>query len=151
MSFASPEVQDGYTLVVLQASSQLPAFGRYCIPYNEDIRENRISDNVMGHEDLWSPVTNSYWEPCRKKRILQYGMAPSHIECSLCPGAKAFELVPCCWCTNWIHVRCSYAVPEGRACASHFDVINPLDKQVVASMVDETIPESFRDGQFVPI
>ena len=38
------------------------------------------------------------------------------------------------------HVKCSFAVPEGRACASHFDVINPLDKQVVASMEDDTIP-----------
>ena len=45
MSFASPEVQDGYTLVVLQSSSQLPAFGRYCIPFAEDIREDRILDN----------------------------------------------------------------------------------------------------------
>ena len=65
MSFASPEVQDGYTLVVLQSSSQLPTFGRYSIPFAEDKREDRISDTVMGHEHLWSPVTNSHWEPCR--------------------------------------------------------------------------------------
>ena len=35
MSFMSPEVRDGYIMVVLQASSQLPAFGRYCIPMPE--------------------------------------------------------------------------------------------------------------------
>ena len=70
MSFTSPEVQDGYTLVVLQSSSQLPAFGRYCIPFAEDIREDRILDNVMGHEHLWSPITNTYWDPCRKKKSL---------------------------------------------------------------------------------
>ena len=69
---------------------------------------------------------------------------------ALCPGAKAFELVPCCWCTNWIHVRCSYAVPEGRACAAHFDVVNPLDKQVEASKLDETIPEDFRGRSVCP-
>ena len=151
MSFTSPEVQDGYTLVVLQSSSQVPAFGRYSIPYVNDIRENRVSDNRMGHEHLWAPPTNPFWDVCRNKRkVLQYGMAASHKECSLCIGAKAFELVPCCWCTNWIHVRCSYAVPEGRACAAHFDVVNPLDKQVIASKLDEVVPEAFRGRSICP-
>ena len=36
MSFTSPEVQDGCTLVVLQSSSQVPAFGRYSIPFAEE-------------------------------------------------------------------------------------------------------------------
>ena len=53
MSFTPPEVTDGYTLVILQASPQLPAFGRYCIPLPGDIRENRVADNPMGHEHLW--------------------------------------------------------------------------------------------------
>ena len=106
-------------------------------------------DNPIDNEHLWSPVTNPHWEPCRKKKILQYGMAASHLECSLCPGAKAFELVPCCWCTHWIHLRCSYAVPEGRACASHFDVVNPLEKQVLSSTEDDTIPENFREDRSV--
>ena len=127
MSFTPPEVTDGYTLVILQASSQLPAFGRYCIPLPGDIRENRVTDNPMGHEHLWAPITNPYWEPCQKKRMFQYGMAASHSECSLCPGEKAHELLPCCWCTNWVHRKSSHAVPEGRACAAHFDVVNPLD------------------------
>ena len=38
MSFTSPEVQDGYTLVVLQSTSQVPAFGRYSIPFAEEVR-----------------------------------------------------------------------------------------------------------------
>ena len=151
MSFTSPEVQDGYTLVVLQSSSQVPAFGRYSIPFAEEIRENRVLDNPMGHEHLWSPPTNPFWEVCRNKnKVLQYGMAASHKECALCVGAKAFELVPCCWCNNWIHVRCSYAVPEGRACASHFDVVNPLDKQVIASRMDEVVPEERRGRSVCP-
>ena len=83
MSFASPEVRDGCILVVLQASSQLPAFGRYCIPLPGEIREDRVSDNPMGNEYLWSPITNPFWEPCRKKNKLQYGMAASYSVCSL--------------------------------------------------------------------
>ena len=139
------------TLVVLQSTSQVPAFGRYSIPFADDIRENRVLDNPMGHEHLWSPPTNSFWEVCRNKnKVLQYGMAASHKECALCVGAKAFELVPCCWCNNWIHVRCSYAVPEGRACASHFDVVNPLDKQAIASKMDEVVPEERRGRSVCP-
>ena len=151
MSFTSPEVQDGYALVVLQSTSQVPAFGRYSIPVAEEIRANRVSENEMGHQHLWSPPTNPFWEVCRdKNQVLQYGMAASHKECALCIGAKAFELVPCCWCTNWVHLRCSYAVPEGRACASHFDVVNPLDKQVIASEDDEAVPEERREQSVCP-
>ena len=108
-------------------------------------------DNPMGHEFLWSPPTNPFWEVCRNKnKVLQYGMAASHKECALCVGAKAFELVPCCWCNNWIHLRCSYAVPEGRACASHFDVVNPLDKQVIASKLDDAVPKERRGRSVCP-
>ena len=68
MSFASPEVQDGHIIVVLQSSSQLPAFGRYSIPVATNVREDRILDNPIDNEHLWSPITNSHWEPCRKKK-----------------------------------------------------------------------------------
>ena len=151
MSFTSPEVQDGHTIVVLPSTSQVPAFGRYSIPFTSDIRESRVSDNQMGHEYLWAPSTNGFWDVCRNKNhVIQYGMAASHKECSLCVGAKAFELVPCCWCTNWVHVRCSYAVPEGRACAAHFDVVNPLDKQVIVSKHDGVVPENCRGRSVCP-
>ena len=49
-----------------------------------------------------------------------------------------------------MHVKCSYAVPEGRACAAHFDVVNPLDKQVVASMGDHTVPDEFKGRAVCP-
>ena len=148
MSFASPEVPDGHIIVVLPSLSQLPAFGRYSIPVATTVREERVIDNPMGHDHLWSPPTNSFWDPCRnKKKVIQYGSAASHTECALCPGAKAFELVPCCWCTNWIHLRCSYA---GKACASHFDVVNPLDKQVISSMGDDTIPQQWKGKSVCP-
>ena len=96
MSFASPEVSDGQTLVILQASSQLPAFGHSCIQLSGEVRENRVSDNFMGDEYLWSPITSPFWDPCRKKLMLQHAMAASHMECSLCPGARAKDLLLCC-------------------------------------------------------
>ena len=52
MSFASPEVPDGRIIVVLQAPSQLPAFGRYSIPVATAVRENRIWDNPIDSEHL---------------------------------------------------------------------------------------------------
>ena len=32
---------------------------------------------------------------------------------------------------------------EGKACAAHFDVINPLDKQVIISEGDPAVPPRF--------
>ena len=80
----------------------------------------------------------------------RFDTAENHGECALCKGAKATELVPCCWCTNWVHLRCSYAVPSGRACASHFDAQNPLEKQVVACKDDSLVPVEFRERPVFP-
>ena len=52
-------------------------------------------------------------------------------KCSLCPEAEATRLVPCCACENWVHLECSYGVPEGRLCASHGQIIDPLMGVVV--------------------
>ena len=78
MSFTPPEVSDGYTLVILQASSQLPAFGRYCVPLPGEIREDRVSDNPMGNEYLWSPITNPHWETLSEEEnaTIWYGCQP---------------------------------------------------------------------------
>ena len=65
-------------------------------------------------------------------------------EGTLCLGAKALDLVPCCWCTKWVHARCSCAEPSGRACAAHFDTRNPLEKRLVADKHDVTIPDQFK-------
>ena len=40
-------------------------------------------------------------------------------KCSLCPSDEAYRLVPCCACDNWVHLECSYGIPEGRLCAAH--------------------------------
>ena len=105
----------------------------------------------MGVESLWAPQTASPWDVCKKdSENYRFDTAENHGECALCKGAKATELVPCCWCTNWVHLRCSYAVPSGRACASHFDVQNPLEKQVVACKDDSLVPEEFRERPVFP-
>ena len=52
-------------------------------------------------------------------------------KCSLCPGVEASRLVPCCACKNWIHLECSYGIPEGRLCAAHCQIIDPLKGVVV--------------------
>ena len=46
--------------------------------------------------------------------------------CSLCLEVDAIRLVPCCACENWVHLECSYGIPEGRLCASHCHIIDPL-------------------------
>ena len=51
--------------------------------------------------------------------------------CSLCPDVEASRLIPCCACENWVHLECSYGVPEGRLCAAHCQIIDPLKGVVV--------------------
>ena len=51
--------------------------------------------------------------------------------CSLCPQVEASRLVPCCACENWVHLECSYGIPEGRLCAAHCQIIDPLKGVVV--------------------
>ena len=52
-------------------------------------------------------------------------------DCALCPGVKCFRLVPCCACEHWVHLECSYGIPEGRLCASHCQILDPLRGVVV--------------------
>ena len=52
-------------------------------------------------------------------------------KCSLCPQVEATKLVPCCACENWVHLECSYGIPEGRLCAAHCQIIDPLNGVVV--------------------
>ena len=106
-----------------------------------------------GHENLWAPPpqqTASPWDVCIRDDEYQIDTADNHGECALCLGARATELLPCCWCAKWVHLRCSYAAPSGRACASHFDVANPLDKQVVASKEDPLVPQEFKERPVFP-
>ena len=150
MSFDMPALKEGSMMTFVQANSQLPAFGRYTLECSDQERPRRVLDNPMGHEQLWAPQTASVWDVCRRDGEYKFDTAENHGECALCKGAKVTELVPCCWCTNWVHLRCSYAVPPGRACASHFDIQNPLEKQVVACKDDPLVPEHFRERPVFP-
>ena len=53
-------------------------------------------------------------------------------DCALCPGVKCFRLLPCVACENWVHLECSYGIPEGRLCASHCQILDPLRGVVVS-------------------
>ena len=41
------------------------------------------------------------------------------------PDLEVIRLVPCCACDNWVHLECSYGIPEARLCASHCQIIDP--------------------------
>ena len=53
-------------------------------------------------------------------------------DCALCPGVKCFRLLPCVACENWVHLECSYGIPEGRLCASHCQILDPRKGVVVS-------------------
>ena len=52
-------------------------------------------------------------------------------ECALCPGVECYRLLPCCACEHWTYLECSYGIPEGRLCASHCQILDPLRGVVV--------------------
>ena len=52
-------------------------------------------------------------------------------ECALCPGVECYRLLPCCAYEHWVHLECSYGIPEGRLCASHCQILDPLRGVVV--------------------
>ena len=75
-------------------------------------------------------------------------------KCSLCPGVEASRLVPCCACENWVHLECSYGIPEGRLCAAHCQIIDSL-KGVVVTDFNCPKPKgsftlNFKIGLFLP-
>ena len=53
-------------------------------------------------------------------------------DCALCPGVKCYRLLPCVACENWVHLECSYGVPEGRLCAAHCQILDPRKGVVVS-------------------
>ena len=69
--------------------------------------------------------------PSGEETHWRYTHTALHRECSLCPGSEAYRLVPCCACQHWVHLECSYGIPEGRLCASHCQILDPLRGVVV--------------------
>ena len=143
----------GATMVFKQGSNGIPMFRRSWIVSDAPTRITRVLDNQAGDPRLWDPSA-SVCQPIESEegqpdsyRILTPG---EEVRCRLCPQARSNELVPCCWCESWVHWRCSYTVRSGRACASHFSVLNPLDKVVVTRKDDDTVPSDHRGLQVVP-
>ena len=140
-----------------QTSSGIPIFRRLWRVSHAPIREGRVLENSVGDPRLWDPSNEDFWSVCLPTDPEKQGqeryrtLTPGEdVRCRLCPEARSQELIPCCWCNSWIHWRCSYIVKSGRACASHFDVINPMDKVVVTRLDGPTIPEDHKGLQVVP-
>ena len=131
------------TMVFKQGSNGIPIFRRSWIVCDAPIRISRMLDNQAGDPRLWDPSDGDFWSVCQpiesekgdsdSYRVLTPG---EEVRCRLCPQARSNELVPCCRCESWVHWRCSYTVRSGRACASHFNVLNPLDKVVVTRTIE---------------
>ena len=69
--------------------------------------------------------------PESSERIWAHRHSAHGRECSLFPGDQAYRLLPCCACDNWVHLECSCGIPEGRLCAAHCQILDPLRGVVV--------------------
>ena len=115
-------------------------------------RTVQVSPNKFGEVRLWKTPAQEpeFWEPCKQDHGYRTLTPGDEDCCRMCPDTDADELIPCAWCNSWAHYRCTYAVGPGRACASHFKVLNPLDKIVVARSDDPVVPTQQRDKQVLP-
>ena len=153
-----PIVQDArpaehYVEAYLQGTSDIPTFRVVWITsMGTTSRSKVVSPNRFGDAKLWKTPDEDpgFWEPCRHDQ--EYiTLSPGEDDCCrMCPNTDADELVPCAWCNSWAHYRCTYAVGPGRACASHFKILNPLDKIVVARDDDPIVPTTQRGKQVFP-
>ena len=90
-------------------------------------REQQLADPYQVAAGLFgSDAIPSHSDPRWLELCSAYGK-----RCSLCPDEEATRLVPCCACENWVHMECSYGIPEGRLCASHCQIIDPSNGVVV--------------------
>ena len=132
-------------------------FRRTWLVSDAPVRASRVLDNPAGDQRLWAPSDEDFWAVCQPaaedRMLLKYRALylEQEVRCRLRPAAKSQELIPRCWCESWIHWQCSYTVKKGRACASHFDVINPLDKTIVTRVDDPSVPEPLPVGKLLPL
>ena len=144
------------TMVFKQGANGIPIFRRSWISSGAPVRKTRVLENKAGDPRLWDPSDTDFWSVCQpitsiEGDVYYQAITPGEdVRCRLCPNARSHELVPCCWCDSWVHWRCSYTVKSGRACASHFQVLNALDKVVITRSDDETVPDDHRGLQVVP-
>ena len=122
---------DHYVEAYLQGTSAIPTFRVVWITTMGTMpRSKLVSPNRFGDPKLWKTPDEDpeFWEPCKQDQGYAT-LSPGEDDCCrMCPDTDAEELIPCAWCSSWAHYRCTYAIGPGRACASHFRVLNPLDK-----------------------
>ena len=144
---------DHYVEAYLQGTSDIPTFRVVWITSMGTMpRSKLVSPNRFGDSKLWKTPDEEpeFWEPCKHDQGYAT-LSPGEDDCCrMCPNTDAEELIPCAWCNSWAHYRCTYAVGPGRACASHFKVLNPLDKIVVARDDDLLVPHAQKGRQVFP-
>ena len=126
-----------HVLAYIQRGTDFPIFKGVCIISDKYRRTTRMSPNPFTSEDLWStPETNAeYWAPCCEPDGNTRVMSPGNKTCCrMCPDTWSEELLACAWCKGWAHYRCTYGINEGRACASHFLLLDPLNKSQILGM-----------------
>ena len=144
------------TMVFKQGANGIPIFRRTWISSAVPVRKFWVLDNKAGDPRLRDPSDTDFWSVCQpiisvEGDVMYRAATPGEdVRCRLCPNARSHELVPCCWCDSWVHWRCSYTVKSGRASASHFQVLNALDKVVITRNDDETVLDDHRGLQVVP-
>ena len=142
-----------YVEAYLQGTSDVPTFRVVWVTSMGTIpRSKTVSPNRFGESKLWKTPDEDpeFWEPCKQDQGY-VTLSPGEDDCCrMCPNTDADELIPCAWCNSWAHYRCTYAVGPGRACASDFKVLNPLDKIVVARDDDPIVPTNQRGKQVFP-
>ena len=150
-----PIVQDArpaehYVEAYLQGTSDIPTFRVVWITSMGTMSRSKVvSPNRFGDPKLWKTPDEhpEFWEPCRHDQGY-ITLSPGEDDCCrMCPNTDADELVPCAWCNSWAH-SVYHAVGPGRACASHFKVMNPLDEIVVARDDDPIVPTAQRESRF---
>ena len=153
-----PIVQDArpaehYVEAYLQGTTDIPTFRVVWITSMGTMpRSKVVSPNRFGESKLWKTPDEDpeFWKPCKHDQGY-VTLSPGEDDCCrMCPNTDADELIPCAWCNSWAHYRCTYAIGPGRACASHFKVLNPLDKIVVARDDDPVVPTTQQGKQVFP-
>ena len=133
----------------MQGTSDIPTFRvSWTTSMGLVQRTLQVSPNRFGDHKLWKTPDQDaeFWEPCKQDQDYR-ALTPGDDDCCrMCPDT----LIPCAWCNSWAHYRCTYAIGPGRACASHFKVVNPLDKIVVARSDDPLVPSSQHGKQVFP-
>ena len=145
-----PIVQDAHICRALQTSLLFGLYGSH--PWELCHGRHKSPQIQFGNSKLWKTPEEEpgFWEPCKHDQGYTTLLPGEDDCCRMCPNTDADELIPCAWCNSWAHYRCTYAVGPGRACASHFKVLNPLDKIVVARDDDPMVPNTQKGKQVFP-